>query len=331
MCSCNRLVFRYHSLESKDLSMKKVILTITPNPALDLSGLVTKITPNEKTYVSSEQRAPGGNAINAARILHRLQVPVVASGFLGGGTGSELDSLLLQEGLQTHFVKIEGSTRVNITVSLQDDHQQTRFSFPGPQIKTKEKRQLFDFVKEQKSCSMFILGGSLPSGFSPQDILKLMRLSKKKNIECIVDFPGAILREVIPGRPLLIKPNLQEFQALTQTRVRTVKSVIKAAKKFLEQVPYICVSSVEGGALMITQEGAYFGKIPKIEIRSSVGAGDSMVGAMAAQIHAGKTCPELILRWGLASAAATLSQSGTTLGSSSQIRKFFKDVHVFKV
>jgi len=96
--------------------MRKVVCTITPNPALDLSGIVDSIKPNEKNYIRNEQRYPGGNAINAARILKRLGVPVVASGFLGGSTGNEIFQLLKAEELKQHFIQIKESSRINITV-----------------------------------------------------------------------------------------------------------------------------------------------------------------------------------------------------------------------
>src|SRR5690242_15734995 len=71
-----------------------MIYTITPNPALDLGGVVDRLVPNEKSYVQDETRFPGGNAINAARIIKKLGQPVIASGFLGGGTGDEIEKLL---------------------------------------------------------------------------------------------------------------------------------------------------------------------------------------------------------------------------------------------
>lgn len=308
--------------------MKKVILTITPNPALDLSGFVKNLKPNEKTYVFSEQRAPGGNAINCARILSRLHIPVIPTGFLGGSIGREVELLLRKENLRPRFIKIQESTRINVTVSNYFDHQQTRLSFQGPDIKKSEKQQLFDFVKKQDNLFMLILGGSLPSGFTVTDVIRLMHLAKKKRVECIVDCPGNILAQILPATPVFIKPNLEEFQVLTKSRVKTIGSVLKKAQGFLSEVPYICVSSVEDGALLITRRGSYFGKIPDIKIRSSVGAGDAMVGAMAAQLYEGQTSPEEILKWGLASAAATLGELGTSLGQADEIIRLHKKIHV---
>src|SRR4051812_19529252 len=105
-----------------------MIYSFTPNPALDLGGFVDEIIPNEKAYVDHESRAPGGNAINSARVMKRLGAPVVATGFLGGGIGDELKSLLDREKVNHHFIPIRESTRVNITVSNRKTHLQTRLS-----------------------------------------------------------------------------------------------------------------------------------------------------------------------------------------------------------
>lgn len=311
--------------------MKKIIYTITPNPALDLSGTVKDLKPNEKAYVQNEKRAPGGNAINAARILHRLRTPVMASGFLGGSTGEEIEDLLQQEGLHSEFVKIAESTRINITISNLNDHQQTRLSFAGPSLKLSEKKKIFEYVDSKEDMGILLIGGSLPKNFSHNDLLHLMKIAKRKGVGVVVDCPGDIMSLAVSGRPLLIKPNLEEFQAMTGLRGKSIGAVKKKAETLLTHVKYVCVSSVEGGALLVTREGSFFGSIPKIKVRSTVGAGDSMVGAMVAQIYQGQQSSADILRWGLAASAATLSETGTTLGKAVHIKKFYKKTVVEKI
>jgi 1-phosphofructokinase family hexose kinase len=310
------------------VSMSKLICALTPNPALDLSGVVRELTPNEKSYVTDEKRLPGGNAINAARILHRLKIPVIASGFLGGSTGEELAALLKAEKVKTSFVDIHGSTRINVTVSNSADRQQTRLSFPGPKIRTVEKKNLFDFFSRQKNLAFLLVGGSLPQGFTAKDVRHLMALARKKGIESVIDCPGPVLADLLSAKPLLIKPNLEEFQELTGSSVKSIGQVQQKAQKMLKDVPYVCVSSVEGGTLLLTRQGTFFGRIPKLQIHSTVGAGDSMVGAMLAQLYQGCEDPAELLRWGLAASAATLAEPGTTLGTAAAIRALYRKTRV---
>jgi 6-phosphofructokinase 2 len=147
-------------------------------------------------------------------------------------------------------------------------------------------------------------------------------------VRAVVDCPGKILQKIIFQRPFFIKPNLVEFQDLIRQRVTSLKSVQNQAQKILDLVPLICVSSVEGGTLMISKDRSYFGRIPPVKIRSTVGAGDSMVGAIVAQLHRNNDDLGDLLRWGLAAAAATLSVPGTSLGQAAQIESLYRKTKV---
>lgn len=309
-------------------TIKSLVLTITPNPSLDITGTVDHIIPNEKCYVLNEKKYPGGNAINVSRVLTRLNINNTATGFLGGSIGNEIHQLLHNEHVKSEFVQISESSRVGLTISNRSDHQQTRLSFAGPRIKTFEKKLLLNKVSSYQKIQLIVIGGSLPPNYKNTDICKIIEEAHKKNIPVIVDCPGHTLRKIIRVRPLLIKPNLEEFQALTKTSVKTIKSVSQQAKKLLSKVSLICISSVESGALLVTPTQTYFGRIPKMKIKSTVGAGDSMVAAMSAEVFKNNTHYGDVLRWGLAAAAATLAHSGTTLGSANEIKKMYKKIKI---
>jgi 1-phosphofructokinase family hexose kinase len=313
-----------------------MIYTITPNPALDLGGKVDNLVPNEKAYVTEETRFPGGNAINAARIIKKMNQPVLASGFLGGAIGNQIEQLLEKEGVSCDFIPIQGETRINITVSDQKTHLQTRLSFPGPKLRRNEVQSMTRWISNLPHHSLLLIGGSVPPGLTPSDLKRWIQAAHSKDIACIVDCPGQVLSKLISARPLLIKPNLAEFQELTHSNVHTLKNVLKVARKMTSQIPMICVSSVEGGALLVTENEAYWGQVPKIKVKTTVGAGDSMVGAMAAQIWklgplAGGGQIDELLRWGLASAAATLATTGTHLGEYPQIQAYYPKIKIKKL
>ena len=295
----------------------KVIYTITPNPALDLGGDVETLIPSEKAYVHHETQFPGGNAINAARIIHKLGLPVIAGGFLGGGVGRELEELLQREGVACAFIQIRGQTRIGVTVTDQRTRLQTRLSFPGPRLRSIDLKRMARWISGMRSPALIVIGGSLPPGFSPAALIEMMQKARIRGIPCVVDTPGKVLKKLISHQPLLIKPNLTEFQELVGKKVTSVGQVLKAARKQSAKVPLICVSSVEGGALMITPRNAWFGRIPRVKVRTTVGAGDSMVGAMTAQLWRqrknflplelgfSERCDAGgLLRWGLAAATA---------------------------
>ncbi len=309
-----------------------MIYTITFNPALDVGGTVEEIIPNEKSYVFDEIHHPGGNGINAAVIMHRLGSDVCATGFLGGANGSEIKRLLDEEKLKNNFIKISGNTRMNLTVSSRKTHKQTRLSFPGPNIIPEELKKLCTFLYKLKDGDLVIIGGSLPPGITTQHVKKIVKDLKKKNILCMVDMPGKLLSEIISTKPYFIKPNLIEFQELVGKKVNSIKSILPLVRQLNERVPLICVSSVNGGAILVTKNEAWFGKIPQVKILSTVGAGDSMVGAMATRIAIDKNSHiEELLRLGLAASCATLSNAGMVLGSKKMIVNYLSQIIMKKI
>ncbi len=315
-----------------------MIFTLTPNPALDLGGVVDQLIPNEKSYVYDETRFPGGNAINAARVVKKMGLPVIAGGFLGGGIGLEVQELLRQEGVRSQFVKISASTRISVTVSNRKTHLQTRLSFPGPLVGLEEIRRLSQWLSKIQPPSVLVVGGSLPRGFSSASLKEMVRSLRKKGVAVIMDMPARDLRPLLSCHPLLIKPNQIEFQELIGEKVQSISSVLRAARKLSRRVSWICVSSVEGGALLVSRKRAWFGQIPKVRVKTTVGAGDSMVGAMTSVFaqcdpslwdsdHLG----EPLLRWGLSAAAATLMTPGTRLGEFKNMQKFLPKIRIHEI
>lgn len=315
----------------------KSLFSITPNPALDLGGTVDRIVPDEKNYVEGETRFPGGNAINAARIIHRLGHAVELSGFLGGGIGNEIQGLLDNEGLKTRFIPVAESTRINITISNLNHHQ-TRLSYPGPNISASECGDLKDYIQRIQPGSLVMFGGSFPPGVGAEFLTEMLEMLAEMDCECVVDVPRPLLKSatVAPRPPLLIKPNLTEFQQLLGKKVASRQEVTTEARALTPRIPLVCVSSVEGGAILATPYGSWFGQIPKFQVNSTVGAGDSMVGAMCAQLSQwnfqtrsdANFAPQVtqrganLLQWGLAAACATLQVHGTELGQADEIRRF---------
>jgi 1-phosphofructokinase family hexose kinase len=305
-----------------------MIYTVTLNPALDVSGKVDELIPDEKSYVFEEVITPGGNGINAGIIAQRLGAKVTACGFLGGSNGIEIKRLLKATKLHEKFINIQGKTRMNLTVSNLKTHKQTRLSFPGPKIRAQEMKSLEAQLLKTKKTDLIVIGGSLPPNLKPTALAGLIKKLKTKGQKVLVDIPGKPLKAALKARPDFIKPNLVEFQDLVGEKVSTMGEILPLVRKL--NLPLVCVSSVEGGAILVSKEEAWFGKIPPVKIVSTVGAGDSMVGAISYGLTQGCSLEEL-LRWGLASACATLTETGLTLGSPKNIKKYYPQIIMRKL
>ncbi len=309
-----------------------MIYTVTFNPALDVSGVVDDLIPDEKNYVYDEIHMPGGNGLNAGIIAHRLKRKVILTGLIGGSNGQRVKRLLDKGNLTHNFVEIAGMTRMNITIASKGDHRQTRLSFPGPLIKASEAKQLEEILLKVHAKNIVLLGGSLPLGMNTKYVQKLIKKFRANGIRCLVDVPGDLLKDIIKAKPDFIKPNLAEFHLLVGKKVSSLNGVVRAARSLLEYVPVICISSVEGGALLMNESEVWYGKIPSVKIRSTVGAGDSMVGAMASLWDSNPSASlEELLRLGLSASCATLTEPGLTLGSRKSILKYQSQIKLKKL
>jgi 1-phosphofructokinase family hexose kinase len=312
------------------------IYAVSVNPALDLSGHVSAIVANEKNYVHASRIDPGGNAVNAARVAHRLGGKPLLLGFLGGSPGLQLKQLLKKEGLQERFTRIEGSTRINVTVTNDANHQQTRLTFPGPSVKPSERRDLLKKFCELRKRGLVLLGGSACS--DPSFYPRLIQVAQKKNWGLILDIPSYDLKPLLNlgVKILLIKPNQSEFEVLVGKKNLSYSQMIQESQTFSESVEMVCISLGGEGLLCIWRHRAWLIAPPKIKPRGTVGAGDSVVGALASFFAKQELSRvedfsaidiALVLdamRLGVAAGAATAMGEGTSLASASLVRALLK-------
>jgi len=330
-----------------------LIATLTPNPALDLSGVVKALTPNEKNSVHEERRDPGGNGINAARVAHRLGARVLALGFAGGAVGRELLERIRDEGVRSRFVRIRGDTRINVTVTHESTHQQTRLSFQGPDVQTAEWRELLAQIDLLPRRSLVLLGGSLPRGVPEDFHTRLALRARRRGLGVILDVPPGTLRETLEqgrGRftPLLVKPNESELARWwyhdKKMDFPSEDAFLEAGRALARSCALVCISRGARGLRLVHGSDHWDFSAPPVKARGTVGAGDSLLGAIAARLAqadlvtqeriaeifahspAGVLPIELheAMLWGLAAGAATASEIGTALARSSEVKRLLK-------
>ncbi len=284
---------------------------------------------------------PGGNGINSGRIAQRLGVPPLLLGFAGGPAGEQLKALLEAEGLKHRFIAIRQPTRTNVTVTREDNGQQTRLTFPGPKISRAEIRALHSTIARLRGPGICLLGGSAPQGADSRFYPSVIRALQERGLGVGVDVPSHPLREILKTlrRPLLLlKPNQTELEQILVRPLRSDRAIASAALSLNRYASLVCVSLADRGAIGAFNGKTWFLESPRIKARGTVGAGDSMVGAMAARLTGlGLTNPEhvgraptreilSVLRWGVAAGAATAATVGTSLGRAALIRRLYSKV-----
>lgn len=295
--------------------MSKSVLTITLNPCIDKSSTVKGIVPEKKLRCEAPKYEPGGGGINVSRALKRLGI---ASGTIftsGGRTGKLLEDLLQKEEIDILPLPVGNETRENFIVVDALNNQQFRFGFPGRSISEEEQS---DILRTIESISTFpeitIISGSLPEQVKPEFLKDIIQICKHKNSKVIVDTSGKALEIAVNEGVFLVKPNIGELAALSGKSELTETTMDDAAKNLIAsgKAEIIVVSLGAKGAVLYSEKGKIQQAAPLVKVRSTVGAGDSMVAGMVS-VLANEGNAEEILRMGIACGTATTMAEGTAL------------------
>jgi 6-phosphofructokinase 2 len=303
------------------------ILTVTPNPALDLSTSTERIVPFSKLRCASARHDPGGGGINVARVVRRLGGEVLAVFPVGGVSGGLLSRLLASEDVSTLEIAAREETRQNITVFERTTGMQFRFVLPGAALDELEWRHCLDAIRRPTPPAMIVASGSLPPGVPDDFYGQVVRLARSMNARAVVDASGPALKAALAEGPFLIKPNLREFQELVGEAVADEEAWIRAGRSLIARgrAELIALTLGHRGALLIARDAAWHAEGPPLTVASVVGAGDSFTGAMAWSLCAGHGL-ERALRYGVAAGSSAVLNPGTELCRLADIERLAPDV-----
>ena len=290
-----------------------MIYTITLNTALDRTLCINAISPDDANRIESEQLYAGGKGVDVSKVLTACGVGNKALGFVGGFSGEELEGLLINEGIACDFVRISGATRTNIIVNDLSKGSQTIFNARGPEIKPYELMQLIHKVENLDRPEFVIISGSLPPGVNPEIYRKIIEIAKGLGARVVLDTDGDPLRVGLAGGPDIIKPNLHELSRLTALTLSTLTEIVAAARSLLAQGPQIVLVSMGGeGLLLVSGEFQYLAQSPLVEVKNTIGAGDSAVAGFVFGLHSGQDLKNC-LAYAAAAGTATILRPGTAL------------------
>jgi 6-phosphofructokinase 2 len=301
------------------------IVTLTMNPALDITTNVDRVRPTDKLRCQGARHDPGGGGINVARVAHVLGAPVSAVFPAGGPTGDVVADLLVQQGVPFHRVKISGRTRESFTVNEETSGQQYRFVLTGPRLTFAERAKCVDELRAAAAFAQFVVvSGSLPPGVPADFYQQMADLCSDLGTRLILDTSGTGLQHITSG-VFLLKPSVRELRECVGRELATEADETAAAQELIQrgQAQVVVVSLGERGALLVTPDVAQ--RIPAIKMRSGsgVGAGDAMVAAVAVGLSRGWPLSKSV-GFGVAAGAAMLMTPGTAVCTRSDVERLFE-------
>jgi len=290
------------------------IITITFNPSIDKSATVPALIPEKKLSCSEPRFEPGGGGINVARAIKKLGGEAAAIYPAGGYTGKFFNELLAKEKIPAIVIEIQYPLRENVIVLEESSNNQYRFGFPGAKLSSNEWQQCLDAIDKIENAEFLVASGSLPEGVPDDIFARLATIAKKKDLKLVVDTSKVALKHAANEGVFMLKPNLNELSLLLERKELTINEVPSAAKELIgkKYCEVLVVSLGEEGAMLFTQNKELRVSPPKVEKKSTVGAGDSMVAGFVLSLSQGKNFEEA-LRYGVACGTAATMHPGTDL------------------
>lgn len=301
------------------------IYTLTLAPSLDSATQTPQIYPEGKLRCSAPVFEPGGGGINVARAITFLGGNATALFPAGGATGEHLVALLQAEHVPVNSVESREWTRQNLHVHVDASGEQYRFVMPGATLHDDELEALQNNISQIDSGSLLVISGSLPPGVSLIQFVSLIKSAQQHGLRCIIDSSGDALAAALAiGDIELVKPNQKELSALVQRDLNQPDDVRNAAQEIVRsgKARRVVVSLGAQGALAVDAHSCVQVVPPPIKSQSTVGAGDSMVGAMTLKLAEGAGLEEMV-RYGVAAGSAATINQGTRLCSRENTQKIY--------
>lgn len=305
----------------------KTIATLTMNPTIDGACAAERVFHTHKIRTSGDRYDPGGGGINVARVLARLDCPVRAYYLAGGATGSVLDHLLDEQGLDRVRMDIAGNTRISMAVLEHATGREYRFVPEGPMLSEAEWAGALDRLAHIE-CDYLVASGSLPRGVPVDFYARIGAMAAAKGIRFVLDSSGDSLKAGLEaGGVFLAKPSAGEFEQLTGRTFDSPAAIGEAARDLVMagQAAHIAVTMGHLGAVLASAEGFWHLPAIEVEVKSAVGAGDSFLAAMTCAFAHGRDARTALL-YGMAAGTAAVLTPGTDLCHKEDIDRLFHDM-----
>ena len=300
-----------------------MIYTVTLNPSIDYIVRLDKGLIGSVNRMDRDAKFAGGTG---SKVLKRLGIENTATGFIGGFTGKFITDTLKEEGISSHFVEVEQDTRINVKIKADAE---TEINGPGPEISNQKLEELEKFLSSLTSEDTVVFAGSSPKNLGNVVYKELIGLTRKTGAQVVCDFEGQTLLDSLEFEPLLVKPNNHELGDIFGVKLESLDQIESYARQILDKgAQHVIISMAGDGALLVTQDGAYFAKPIKGDVKYSVGAGDSMVAGFTGEfVRSGDVIQAF--KWGVACGTATTFSDD--LATADYIKEIYEKVEVEKI
>ncbi len=309
-----------------------MILTVTLNAAIDRTIAVPNFRLGRRHRAVESRTVAGGKGVNVARALTLLGRPVIASGFVGGPTGTRVLEQLQEESVLTDFIHIAAETRINLAVIDPTSGEQTEINERGPAVSAEEVKRLFERIAYLASgAKLCVLAGSVPPGAGDDLYARLVEDLGRRGVPVVLDAEGEAMLAGVRAGAAMVSPNEreaeelvgQEFADRTDLAHGLLDLIRLGATEAAITRPEGCVAAVgEGNSRRLLEVHTE----PMSPV-STVGSGDAFVAGYVAARYDGRS-PEDCLAYGVACGAESTQHFGAGTVDRNQVERLLGEVSV---
>ena len=306
-----------------------MIFTLTLNPVLDRTLIVPALKLNEVLRPTEVHLDFGGKGFNVSRALKKLEMDSLALGFVGGTIGSQLEHGLINLGIRTDLISVEGETRTNTVIIEAGSGVYTKVNEPGPIISPADQEILLNRISDLLAPKAnWVLSGSLPPGIPTSFYATLIQRINASGGRVYLDASDEPFLLGCEAAPFLIKPNLEEAGYAWGNAISTPRDLLYAITFFLScDIEVVALSTGADGLWLANRSTTIHARPPAITVRNPVGNGDALmaglVGAFANDLSMAETA-----RWATACGTISAVASGVNFGVRSEIEALLEKIEV---
>jgi 1-phosphofructokinase len=272
-----------------------MLLTLTPNPAIDRILLVPGFRQAEVARVAEVRESAGGKGLNVTRVARVLGLPVRACGPLAGVAGRRIAELALAEAIDAHWSWLaRGESRTCTLVLDLEARDALLINERGPDTSSHDWDALANLVQaEAEHVAAVAISGSLTPGVAAAQLIALLGQLAGR-VPVYLDTSGAALVAALDLPLDLLKVNAEELGAALGAPIATLAEALAAAAHVQARGPAkVIVTLGRDGAVAVGAGGAWLARSPEVVAINAIGSGDALLAGVATA---------LIQRRGLAAA-----------------------------
>jgi 1-phosphofructokinase family hexose kinase len=290
-----------------------MILTVTPNTALDRVMFIDEWTPGIPMRTAETLISAGGKGLVVCVALRHLGVDSLGLAFVAGHAGRTLADRLAEYGVQTDLVWADGETRISHIIVERKYHRHNHLVAGEMDIQPQHVEQFMTRLRlHLPQADYVICAGSMPRALPDDFYRTIVDEAARYNKPVLVDTSRGPMRALLDNPPAIVKMNEEELNGTFETNVESLPDLIALSKQVYAQyhMETLIVTCGERGLLAFTREGAYHAVAPLQAAVSAAGAGDATSAVIVWRRLQGDSWPEA-LRWAAAGGAAAVLTPGT--------------------